>query len=74
MVYNLKTIEFNRKYYFLRASTIFTKERPFTSSTVIPVLVTSSILTALQLKARRKKFNNPCPVAASSKLCPTKVA
>jgi len=57
-----------------RASTIFINDRPCSSFLVKAVSSASSRLSAPQFKPRKKKFNNPCPVAASSKTSPTSVA
>src|SRR5688572_21426328 len=59
----------------LRLFNIFTNEPERSSSSVILVrFVASSSVIAPQFMARRKKLSRPWPVAASSKISPTRVA
>ena len=60
--------------YYLRASTILRNDPAWTSWTVTPAFSTSSGSIAPLLSARKKKLSNPCPVAASSKTSPLRVA
>src|SRR5688572_15465089 len=59
----------------VRPFMIFTKLRLLNSSGVRPVILrASSSVIAPELMPRRKKLRSPCPVAASSKTSPTRVA